>query len=221
VIVRPPKISDVSGRGGIDPQTQKFITRYLIFSAAALIGFPLVMVGIYCAELPAGGLMAFGAAAIVSAASYLSGALIGFLFGIPRALSSDAGIRSREQDNRLITNTNLEQVSDWLTKIIVGVTLVQLGNVTRRFGELATSVSSIFGSPSTQNRIVAGAIILYSAVFGFFACYIAARSIITLILYLSPSDWLGELQHTHTRQDTGGAEGRQAERPSLPGSNDP
>ena len=221
MIVRPPKISDVNGRDRIDPQTQKYITRYLIFSTAPLIGFPLVMLGIYCAELPAGGLMAFGAAAMVSAASYLSGALIGFLFGIPRALSSDAGMLPREQDNRLIANTNLEQVSDWLTKIIVGVTLVQLGNLTRRFGELATSVSSIFGSPSTQNRVVAGAIILYSAVFGFFACYIAARSIITLIFYLSPSDWLREPQHTHPKQDTGGAEGRQAERPSLPGSNDP
>jgi hypothetical protein len=155
------------------------------------------------------------------AACFLSGALIGFLFHIPRALSSDSGIRSREQDNRLITNTNLEQVSDWLTKIIVGVTLVQLGNVTRRFGELATSVSSIFGSPSAQNKIVASAIILYSAVFGFFACYIAARSIITFIFYLSPSDWLRERQQTQAKQDTDGAEGRQAERSIPPGSNEP
>src|SRR6516162_1933083 len=220
MIARPSKRRDANRRGRIDPETQKYITRYFAFSQAVFFGFPLVMLGIYCAELPAGGLMAFGAAAMVMAACFLSGALIGFLFGIPHALSSDSGIRSGEQDNRLITNTNLEQVSDWLTKIIVGVTLVQLGNVTRRFGELATSVSSIFGSPSTQNKIVAGAIILYSAVFGFFACYIAARSIITLVFYLSPSDWLRERQQTQAKQDTDGAEGRQAERSILPGSNE-
>jgi hypothetical protein len=220
MIARPPKISDASPPDEIDPETQKYLTRYLAFSQVVFVGFPLVMLGIYCAELPVGGLMAFGAAAMVMAACFLSGALIGFLFGIPRALSSDAVIRSREQDNRLITNTNLEQVSDWLTKIIVGVTLVQLGNVTHGFVKLATSLSSIFGSPSTQNRIVAGAIVLYSTVFGFFACYIAARSIITFIFYLSPSDWLRERQHTQAKQDTGGAEGRQAQRSRLPGSID-
>src|SRR5262249_8486891 len=151
-------------RSRIDPEAQKFINRYLIISEVVLIGFPLAVLGIYCAELPAGGWMAFGAAAMVSAASSLSGALLGFLFGIPRALSADAEIRSREQDRRLIANTNLEQVSDWLTKIIVGATLVQLGNLARSFSELATSVSSIFGSPSMQNKMMAGAIILYSAV---------------------------------------------------------
>jgi hypothetical protein len=221
MIARPSKISDANRRSRIDPEAQKYITRYLAFSQVVFVGFPLVMLGIYCAELPAGGLMAFGAAAMVAAACFLSGGLIGFIFGIPRALSSDTVIRSREQENRLITNTNLEQVSDWLTKIIVGVTLVQLGNVARGFGELTKSVSSIFGSSSTQNRTVAGAIILYSAVFGFFACYIAARSIITLIFYLTPSDWLGERQQAQAKQDAGGAGGRQAERSILPDSNEP
>ena len=186
-----------------------------------LIGFPLVVIGIYCAELPSGGLMAFGAAAMVSAASFLSGALLGFLFGIPRALSSDAGIRSGEQESRLVANTNLEQVCDWLTKIIVGATLVQLGPLTRRFGELATSVSSIFGNPSTQNKIMAGAILLYSAALGFFASYIAARSIITFIFYLAPSDWFPEQQNPLPKQDTGVVEGPQTEHSGLPGSNDP
>jgi hypothetical protein len=185
---------------------------------AVLTCFPLAMLGIYCAELPVGGLMAFGAAAMVSAACFIGGSLLGFLFGIPRALSSDARIGLGEQDSRLIANTNLEQVSDWLTKVIVGATLVQLGSLTRRFGELTVSVSSIFGSPSMQNRIVAGAIIFYSAAFGFFSGYIAARSIITGIFYISPSDWFGAQQRTRAKQDTGGAERPQAERSGLSGS---
>lgn len=212
---------NVNRRNKISPEAEKYINRFLTIAEAVLIAFPLVMLGIYCAGLPAHGLTAFGAAAMVAAASCLSGALLGFLFGVPRALSSDTGTHSARQDGRLIPNTNLEQVSDWLTKIILGATLVQLGNLTRGFAELTTSVSSIFGSPTMENRIVTGATILYSAVLGFFAAYIAARSIITFLFYISPSDWLSELQQTQAGRGTGSSERSQAERSGLPSSSDP
>ena len=86
---------------------------------------------------------------------------------------------------------------------------------------LAASVSSIFGNPSEQNRIMAGAIILYSAAYGFFAAYIGARSIISFLFYLSPSDWLPERQHTRAEQGTGGAEESQVEHSNPSGSNGP
>src|SRR5271165_1922063 len=167
--------------GGVPDNTYDYINWWILGSLVILVFFPLAALGIYCAELPTGGLMAFGVAAMVLAASFIAGSLLGFLFGIPRALSGDAQVGSGGQHDRLIPNTNLEQISDWLTKIIVGATLVQLGTLTRGFDKLATFVSSIFGSPSAQNKTMAGALILYSAIFGFFACYIAARSIITVI----------------------------------------
>jgi hypothetical protein len=195
----------------------RYVNWWAFISLAALVVFPLAALGIYCAELSTNGLTAFGAAAMVSAASYLAGSLLGFLFGIPRALSSDAEVSFDRQHDRLITNTNLEQISDWLTKIIVGATLVQLGNLTRKFSELATFVSGIFGSPSAQNKTMAGAIILYSALLGFFVSYIAARSIITLILSLSPSDWIPEQQIPATKQDTNSVEESQVVRPDSTG----
>ena len=198
-----------------------YINWWVIGSLAILVVFPLTVLGIYCAELSTNGLTAFGAAAMVLAASFLAGSLLGFLFGIPRALSGDAEVSFGREHDRLITNTNLEQISDWLTKIIVGATLVQLGNLTRKFNELATFVSGIFGSPSTQNKTMAGAIILYSAILGFFACYIAARSIITLIFSLSPSDLIPEQQSPATKQDTNSAEKSQVVRPDSTGSGHP
>lgn len=221
MVARPSRIRNVNRRSKISPEAEKYINRFLALAETVLFVFPLVMLGIYCAGLPAHGLTSFGAAAMVSAASFLSGSLLGFLFGVPRALSSETRIQPGEQDSRLIANTNLEQVSDWLTKIILGATLVQLGKLTRGFAELTTSVSSIFGSPSMENRIVAGATILYSAVLGFFAAYIAARSIITFLFYISPSDWLSEQQQTQTEQGTDGNERSQAERSGLPSSSDP
>jgi len=61
--------------------------------------------------------------------------LLGFLFGIPRVLQKDSqseaaesksGIVPRSAGYQLIINTNLDDVSDWLTKILLGVGLVEL-----------------------------------------------------------------------------------------------
>jgi hypothetical protein len=119
------------------------------------------------------------------------------------------------QRQRLIANTNLEDISDWLTKIIVGATLVQLGSLPRRFGQLATFASSIFGNPSEQNKVMAGSIILYSAILGFLLIYLGARSIVMFLFYLSPSDWIPERQGIQTETDPGETEEPQVE---LPGS---
>lgn len=207
--------------GGIPDNEYDYINWWILGSLVILVFFPLTALGIYCAELSTGGLMAFGVAAMVLAASFIAGSLLGFLFGIPRALSGDAQVGSGGQHDRLITNTNLEQISDWLTKIIVGATLVQLGTLTRGFDKLATFVSSIFGSPSAQNKTMAGAMILYSAILGFFACYIAARSIITVIFSLYPSDLIPGQQTLATKQDTSSAEKSQVERPDSTGSDHP
>jgi hypothetical protein len=197
----------MSQSGRVPAEVQAYVNRWLAIAETVLILFPLATVAIYCANLSTGGWTAFAAAEMVSAASFLAGGLLGFLFGVPRALTSDTDKNSNEQHDRLYANTNLEQVSDWLTKIIIGATLVQLGSVVNRFSELATFVSNIFGSPSAQNKTMTGAIILYSAVFGFFAAYIGARSILTFLFYLSPSDWLPERQHIEAKQGTGDAGG--------------
>ncbi|MDX2003100.1 MAG: pYEATS domain-containing protein [Chitinophagales bacterium] len=61
----------------------------------------------------------------VCAAALTSGGLVGFLFGIPRILQKGDG-NSDGNGNGFLQNTNLEQISDWLTKILVGVSLVEI-----------------------------------------------------------------------------------------------
>jgi hypothetical protein len=82
--------------------------------------------------------IAVAAGLAVASAAEVSGALLGFLFGIPRVLAAD---QSRNHDSRrnqmsdaIIANTNLEQISDWLTKILVGVGLTQFGELSRLRG---------------------------------------------------------------------------------------
>ena len=55
-----------------------------------------------------------GTALLISSASMVIGALAGFLFGIPRTLEGDD--EGHKSGTRYRANTNLEQISDWLTK---------------------------------------------------------------------------------------------------------
>lgn len=66
----------------------------------------------------AGGMLLNGGA------SAATGALLGFLFGIPRARQATGSDRVD-----FTPNTNLEEISDWLTKIIVGLGLANLTQV--------------------------------------------------------------------------------------------
>lgn len=87
-------------------------------------------------------LLAAGTSLIVVTAATAVGCLLGFLFGIPRSLQGGALMRpvdaqsdpaaSPEQSRTaasvaraFMSNTSLEEISDWLTKIIIGLGLVQ------------------------------------------------------------------------------------------------
>jgi len=51
-------------------------------------------------------------------------------------------------------NTNLEQISDWLTKIIVGVGLTQFPQIIRGFQSLGIRWGSAFG-PGAAGELIA------------------------------------------------------------------
>ena len=117
-------------------------------------------------------------------ACYALGALTGFLFGIPRVLQRPArlGASQSKPDNEskpqtlssyeLVINTNLDDVSDWLTKIIVGVGLVEI----RKIPDLIYGLSKLIaGNNSDTLAPLVIAIIIYFAVLGFMSGYLTTR----------------------------------------------
>lgn len=88
----------------------------------------------------------FGYGTAVSAAAMIIGGLVGFIFGVPRSASGDqpVGTTERYQDN-----SNLEQISDWLTKILVGVGLVQLSRAPNGLARLAEAMKPGFGGTAS------------------------------------------------------------------------
>jgi hypothetical protein len=114
------------------------------------------------------------AVAIVSTfAAAAVGALIGFLFGVPKSQSGDTST-VRSEDGPFRPNTNLEQVSDWVTKIIVGIGLVQFREIGTFVHNLGQAVGDSVRDPSTppgSATVFAVALLAGSALISFLLTY--------------------------------------------------
>jgi hypothetical protein len=137
----------------------------------------------------------------MAGASLLTGGLTGLLFGIPRRLQTEQSApKSKDKEtggksdddepaagqNIYASNTNLEQISDWLTKILVGVGLTQLDGI----GRLLSSLGDM-AAPALANlpasKATAIAIVIFFVVSGFLFGYLWTR------LYLGR--WLTEAEN--------------------------
>jgi hypothetical protein len=109
------------------------------------------------------------------------GGLVGFLFGIPRRLGQATKAASKEevdsngattaQPSSTDVSTNLEQVSDWLTKIILGAGLTQLTKVPGLLKSLGEYLAVAFDGKAFFPLVI----VLGSLVFGFFAGYLMTQ----------------------------------------------
>lgn len=114
----------------------------------------------------------FGTAIVIAGAAAAVGGVVGFLFGIPLTSKQRTAGAS---DSQYETNTNLEQVSDWLTKIIVGVGLVQIGRALPALTRLARSLNDPLGGKPYGGVFGLGLTIFY-ALLGFLFLYLWSRT---------------------------------------------
>lgn len=118
-------------------------------------------------------------ALVIAGGAFAVGGLLGFLFGIPRTLQNQGNGNgaAAEADGKpqYLVNTNLEQISDWLTKIIVGVGLVQIASFPAYFDSLGDSMMPAFGN-GPNSKVFGLALVVYFVVLGFMYGYIATRT---------------------------------------------
>ena len=114
---------------------------------------------------------------IIVFAVMLSGGLLGFLFAIPKLNKNYNPHEAYDRSTKYMPNTNLEEVSDWLTKIIIGVTLTQLGKIPGYLqgmaGYLVDHSGRMLQTDSAGPFMIA--LIIYSLVAGFIAGYFYTR----------------------------------------------
>lgn len=155
-----------------------------------------LLYGVFVAE-PAQRMAALMAAFLAAAAPFAVGGLVGFLFGIPRTLqdSSAAGPgqiagdtpapapgaapaatgtagalgRRASQDN-----TNLEQISDWLTKIIVGIGLTQLTQLPAMIQSTGEYIAAAI-SPHAPT-VIGSLILVVFSISGFLVAYLLTKA---------------------------------------------
>ncbi|MEA3054499.1 MAG: hypothetical protein QOG72_3402 [Sphingomonadales bacterium] len=160
-----------------------------------------------------GILAALGIGTLILLASFAGGCFFGFLFGLPKVAPPEAqGISSNTASSsaqpaandlkpspeasgsvaptaraRLLqSSTNLEKISDWLTTMIVGASLVELHRVNdallafRLFLETTATVFPVEGGAPTAGAIpTAGTIILiFGAICGFLYMYLNTRLVL-------------------------------------------
>lgn len=126
----------------------------------------------------------FGISLLIAGAATVSGGLIGFLFGIPKTLqqetpgnppaNSQVDGQGSNQAARYGVNTNLEQISDWLTKILVGVGLTQLASVPAGLKKYADFVAPGLGDAAAAEPYSVALLIFY-LVCGFLISYLWTR----------------------------------------------
>ncbi|MDJ0661132.1 MAG: tetratricopeptide repeat protein [Crocosphaera sp.] len=93
------------------------------------IGYGFILLYILAADSIPKAISAFGIMGAVGGASFVLGLLFGFLFGVPKTVKaneSSSNSETNKSEIKVQANTNLGEISDWLTKIIVGVGLTQI-----------------------------------------------------------------------------------------------
>jgi hypothetical protein len=117
------------------------------------------------------GTFSFGS--LVGGASFLIGGFLAFLFAIPKVLQSGSN-ESKSLEFAYLHNDNLVQISDWLTKIIVGVSLTQLNDIPEKLLLLGNFIMPAFGNDNIA-PIAGIMVVLYFLTAGFLWSYLWSR----------------------------------------------
>jgi hypothetical protein len=154
------------------------------------------------------------------AAAMAIGALLGFLFGLPRF---DYGARSGTQNatsaqestassvppptiatttsvTRYRPSTNLDDVADWLTKIIVGLGLTQITTVGTALSQASKTILTPCGPDCLAREGFTSAIIVSGAVGGFLFAYIWTRLYYAAMAAKSDKEVMREIEESSTEK---------------------
>lgn len=162
------------------------VTRGILLTAFA-IGL-LTVLAMWAFKVIQNGYIAF----FWALACFAGGSLVGFLFGIPRVFqgqgtgdgmhvapsgSDSLAGGSGRHGYQLVINTHLDDISDWLTKIAVGVGLVELEKMPHLLYHLSSVIAAGLALTGDASAVIAFvmALLLYFTTAGFMSGYLTTR----------------------------------------------
>jgi hypothetical protein len=168
-----------------------FVALMLAGTSAALTCTPAKPATVCAAFDWSRGLRVLALGLLLAGASWAIGWLFGLLFGVPRSLTQTpngnataqaaAGANGTADEHRPLSrvNTNLEDISDWLTKTLVGVGLTQLTSLPGFLRALAFDVNNNGFDWHPYGPLLALGLILFFLPGGFWLGYVGTRTFLT------------------------------------------
>jgi hypothetical protein len=147
--------------------------------------------------------------------AFAVGGMLGLLFGspswggsVPRPVADSAGANKSGQDSGtgndagqqtgVRPNTSLERIADWLTTMIVGLSLVHLKSIEDRSTTASIWLTgAITGAPHTTNGTAGMMIVLSYGFFGFLLVYLWAMRFLPSELRSSYSELSQQIESTN------------------------
>lgn len=149
------------------------LTFWLGILALGIPVFGAVWIIIYAFTTPGSHGTYLGVSMLTATAAFLIGCFIGFLFGVPRVISS--GQARLGQSSEYTPSSNLSEVSDWLTKLLLGAGLVQLTHLGAPIGNLIDHIAAALYTASSNAeaaKVTAGAIVFGYVTIGLLDGYV-------------------------------------------------
>lgn len=173
--------------------------RFQYLGTISAVGLVVLAFGI-CSSQFGGWLAGIGISSLIFLSSSAVGGAFGFLFAVPRILSEGESQLETDniKDNRvtnksgipsrlLRSNTNLERISDWLTTMLVGVGLSQVGSINDALDGFRVFISAnakVFSSNDALSSAgvlpaIGPMILIFGIVLGFIGAYLYTRIILS------------------------------------------
>jgi hypothetical protein len=172
-------------------------TPYLASASLLLFSAGFIFIGFYVSSNGGKFIGDMAVGWLAACAAFVTGGLVGLVVGIPRFISSGAlrhdvetgnvpamraGPAAPGQSNgdqasqnrvsSIAPSSNLAEISDWLTKLLLGAGLVELTRLGRPLGTLIDDVAAGLGSATSSGRVVAAAILITYVTLGFMDVYV-------------------------------------------------
>ena len=163
------------------------VTTWLVFLGIAAPAGATIWLAVYAFWTKGPHAAYLGVGMLTSLAAFVGGCFAGFLFGIPRVVSSGqlrqtGSAAANDGSGGFGGATNLAEVSDWLTKLVLGAGLVDLTRLGAPIGKLIDDIATgLYAAPAStaavhQAKVLAGAILFGYAVMGLLDGYIVTTT---------------------------------------------
>lgn len=165
------------------PVPYRVDARWALYVLFGSMGVIVVLIALFANQAEHGWAL-FAAGSLVAIGAFAVGSLLGLLFGVPHSAENSTTSMSTWA---LIPNTSLDQISDWLTKILVGVGLTQLFEIPSRLQALASYLAPVFGG-TDSGKGFGLSVVISSSVVGFLASWVWTRLLLSADLAQAGAD---------------------------------